>query len=251
MANPTRLAVWRTIAVSFPLAWHAFVGLREATLIAIALELLVDLVRATVTPDNLGAGLIRLLLSTLAGVAILSPYAVLVHRRLILNDPDRNYAQALLHPRTIRFAAAAIGLSAVGMPGWLLMMGAALGWSTGAADLATGLGLVWSIAVAVLFLRTLLAFPAIAADDAEAPFAASMRATRGCAWRIFWVCVLASLIWLPASLICDWIAAFDVIGFVGVVGRAVVSAFGFCLLVAIASHLYMTRPAWSQAAPVA
>jgi hypothetical protein len=250
MAASSRLAIWPTVIASYRLAWEAFIGLREATLIAIGVELAIDLTRLTISRDQMTQGVVRTVLGALAAAGLMSPYAVLLHRRVVLGEPDRNYVHAILQPRTVRFAVAAMALSAVSMPVALLMIRSKVaGADADAARVLQDLmlSLLWAIGVTVLLVRAFLAFPAIAIDDSPTPLADSLRATRGSAWRIFGVFIVAGLVLAPAELFFEWLFRASG-GVIGSAGRAVVATFEFALLVAIASHLYATRADWSAAA---
>jgi hypothetical protein len=255
MAVPGKLSMWRTIYIGYQLAVDAVVGLRGATLVAIVLQLLVQIPQSLTPPEQpvLAAG--RMVLGALAGAVALSPYAVLMHRRILLGSDDRNYWQAIFAPRTLRFATVAIGVDFLMGIGLGLMVAAGAAPPPGPQAALALAGVAWLIAWLVLFCRVFLSFPAIAVDGASSPVADSTRLTRGSGWLIFWIIVFSGV---PLGLVGLGFAQVPTVLFgppeTGLVSRALGQLFEailgisqVALLVAISSHLYRTRSAWSEA----
>jgi hypothetical protein len=105
-------------------------------------------------------------------------------------------------------------------------------------------------------LRTILAFPAIATDQTENPVEMSRGHTRGRSWAILTTFALANApffllliagAWLFPQLVVPLL--FPRVGLeasaITHLGGAVLSAVGLTLNVAIASHLFVHRAAWS------
>ncbi len=242
MAERRKISIWATTTGAYRLGWDCLVALREATVIAIVLELGVALLRPVPTLAQATWDLILLLIMGVIPAVLLAPYAVMIHRRILLRDENRNYVAASTAPHTVQFAIAAALLAAAGTLGGIILTAAAvLGWG------AAVLGFVVMIAAAFVSVRVLLAFPAIATDASSTPFADSWQTTRGSFWHIFWTLVLAVIPVMVLSVALGWVMSLGGVGWlVGTVGNAAVAAFIFALFVALASHLYQTRAAWMQ-----
>src|SRR3954470_24907004 len=181
MAVPGKLSMWRTIHTGYALAFEAVVGLRGATLVAIALQLVVQLPQSLTPVEQPGLAAGRMVLGALAGAVALSPFAVLMHRRILLGSTDRDYWRAIFAPRTLGFATLALGVDFLMGIGLALMVAAGATPPTGPQATLALAGVVWLIAWLALFCRIFLAFPAIAVEGSASPVADSARITRGSA----------------------------------------------------------------------
>ncbi len=171
----------------------------------------------------------------LAQTFLLTPFFIAVHRFIILGERARAY---VLTPRELRFQLyftfwAAFSVVAVApifiVAAWPVYPGLALVF-------------VWTIAVMIAGLRLTILFPAIAVDAPGATVARALADTKGYAWRIFAIGVIALLPVMAVGAVFRRMfgpLSGDAIASVAVaVVEAVVSTVMMTLFVAIASRLY-------------
>ncbi len=187
------------------------------------------------------AGLLRMLAET----AVFAPLAVMIHRFIILGERSESRWTTLTHARTVRFLGALFLLNLVGSL-WSLIPWYA-DWST---EILIAFYAFW-IGSAVLWTRLCLAFPIIATDDTTPPFQGSFRWTRGSSWAIFFVFFVIGAVNVALSML-SFFKLRDLPIFETTAGAlaftaawASVDTLFFVVYVAMASHLWRTREAWS------
>jgi hypothetical protein len=241
MAERRRIAIWANVKTTYRLGWDCFGGLGAATIISIVLQFFIGLLRPAPTPAASGSELVMWFGLALLRALVLAPYAVLVHRRILLGEEGRSYWSSTTSRRTARFAVAAVVMAGASSIGSTLSIGAGV---LGLTLVVIGYGL--SLVSIFALMRLLLAFPAIAIDGSTMPFADSWRMTCGSFWRIFWSFLLVGLPITPLAFVFLWVAGTGGVGWlIGTAGNAVVAALSFAFYVALASHLYATRADWA------
>jgi hypothetical protein len=196
MANGKPLLL-RSARASYRYAGECFVGLLSASLVASVVELLSILARGEPEDGLSPAFLAWNAVITLIEAAALSPFAVLIHRRIILRDGNVSYWNAATSRNTHRFILAALAVSMLeGLDGLVVAIGqpASLGWSLAWVLLLAVIG----IATGIFGLRLLLMFPAIATEGSAAPLRDSLHDTKGSVLRILAILFVALL---PISLL--------------------------------------------------
>jgi hypothetical protein len=189
--------------------------------------------------DSVGGWVVSLLIAV-ANSFFLTPYIIAVHRLILLDEVASSYVLRPNEPRFQKFFgwslilwACELGLVAVFavLSAFLLLVLGPRGGHVSALMILTA-ALIFLICWAMLRLSIL--FPAIAVDAAGANWRNVIADTRGYAWRIFFIVLLASLP-LVAIAIALWLA-------IGhrplVVIDEVVGLSWITLLVVIASRLY-------------
>lgn len=224
------------------LAYHDLANvLRELTrlmIIAVAVIWATNLplgLLASAGSERPNADILMAFVSGLAQTFLLTPVFIAVHRFIILGEKGTAYA---LTPGEHRFQLyftfwAAFSVVAVA-PLFVVE----------ASPVYPGLALVfvWTVAVMIAGLRLTILFPAIAVDAPGATLARAFADTKGHAWRIFAIGLLALLPLMATGALVRRIAgrlsgsAIAPVT-VGIV-EAVLSAFMLTLFVAIASRLY-------------
>jgi hypothetical protein len=172
-----RLPVWWTISRSL-VACRRFVARYPGlSALLVALHFASQEASALGPTDSLRS-LLWSCVSPVIVAALSAPIIVAAHRFVLTDDETGGYD--LHSSRNATFMAAAVGYLLVfdtffGVANWLIgQTHSALGWIPGA---------VLVIALCVVGVRTLLAFPLIAIDD-PSPFRRSIALTRGLWWRI-------------------------------------------------------------------
>lgn len=123
---------------------------------------------------------------------LLTPYLMAVHRFVILGESPARYALAPLDRRVQSYFLMWAAFSAATMAPIFLWV--ASPWMSGDPVEVSPLVvpvMAYVVAVMILGLRLIILFPAIAVDASEATFAAALPATKGHAWRIFLIGLMA------------------------------------------------------------
>jgi len=179
---------------------------------------------------------------------VLAPFAILIHRSIILDDHTGAFWTVSTHRRTASFVAAALLLVLVQeaaafvntlqhYSGWFMLP-----------------GLVGSIASIFFDIRLCLAFPAIATDQSATPIRDSFRYVRGSGLAIFLVFAFIGLCWAPIGVplfFADRLTLVAENPGLLLALRAVLQLVATLLVavyVAAASQLWRTRSDWSKAA---
>jgi hypothetical protein len=170
-------------------------------------------------PPN--AAVLLVFVTGLVQVLLLTPYFIAIHRFILLGERATTYALAPREPRfQLFFTVWAAFLTLALAPSFVLN-----------ASRETGrvLGAVWGLVVMIAGLRMIVLFPAIAVDSPGATPAQALAATKGHAWRIFGVVILAALPLMVGLVLVGRVMGVvgDSFGFVGtLLVRAVDAAIG-------------------------
>jgi hypothetical protein len=174
---------------------------------------------------------------------LLTPIAIAVHRYVLLGELAGSYRLTPADPRFRRFFLFTVLIQILmAVPGTLM---SAAGSASGAVAFVIGLaGFVLLVVAAIVSIRTLILFPAIAVDSPAAEWSNALRDTKGHSWLVFFIVVVVSLpalvIFVPLYLWLWFPAGPTGVG-VAVVALAQ-SIFGVLMIAAyaaVASRLYL------------
>jgi hypothetical protein len=146
-----------------------------------------------------GTGLLASLLGLIyVGVQalLLTPLAIAVHRFLVLGETNDNYRIDTQDPRFVKFLTFLVGLFVISFIPQLLR--SLFISPTGTSAFGGLISLIVSIIVAIIAVRVLIVFPAVAVDAPGAEWRNAMADTKGHSWRVFFI--LLCLI-LPAAVV--------------------------------------------------
>jgi hypothetical protein len=212
-------------------------------LIAFIILLALQIVRARIMPlTGLTAGpALEYLFYEAVKAFLMTPYAIAVHRFIILGEKTMNYRIAPAEPRFRRFFGWSLALSVLAyapseflipLPGPPTVPLAILGVGLYIAAIAVG-------------IRAIILFPALAVDAPGANWRQAMADTRGHAWEIFGIIVGATLPFVIVAAVAlgilrATIAGDAVIAFkdFNAAFQAIVGLFTYTIAVVIASRLY-------------
>jgi hypothetical protein len=250
--------MWTFFNAAYRLGASCFFGLRGATVLVVLVQFATDIVTHPLlgtdsNPDEISsADDIATFVSDLVAAIVLSPYAILIHRRIILQDMSGSYLTAATSSRVVRFVAAALIIVAGSIPARFadvivtrtdaLGLGQSSHWSVIIPMILT---IIWVI----IFLRLFLAFPAIATDGSSAPLSDSFRDTKGSSW---WLVFLFILVAIPIVVLEGGFAyyfgngsEYSGLWWFGEFRLIVLGTFLSAVFVALASYLYARRGQWS------
>jgi hypothetical protein len=240
-----KLRIWRTAGVAsvlslrsigtFPFTWLFVIAALSAVRVYRLPGAWHDLPAFTVWGSVLGM---------LASTAVLTPFAIMIHRWIVLGERENSYWATLIHARTVRFLGALLLLTLVRflpeiLAGWLQR-------PVGERALYLPVSLTVS---ALLWTRLCLGFPIIATEnDATLPFRESFYVTSGSSLRILFVFIVIGAVELVLSMLTLRSFTFETVRaslWFDVAWKAV-DTFFFAIYVAVASHLWRTRGDWSD-----
>jgi hypothetical protein len=243
------LPIFEAIKSGYRLAFECITGLWRASAILVVLLVAIDAAQVLAGANASGLDAVWQWVVAVLWSAGLAPYAVLIHRRVIMGDRQDRYLTAAWSRRVGHFAGLLVAfevaplvwdilLLPVGPVGRLVLM------------------LIGAIVGMVVSLRLALAFPAIATDRAASPLADSWRYTRGFALLMLVLYLLANLppVAVAVGLALTWngddvAAPFGMVWMAQHAAVAVIATVVTALNVAITSYLYRTRHAWSDYSP--
>jgi hypothetical protein len=234
------LSAWRDVR-------DALTALFTPALIAFLILLALFIVKARVMPTGL---VMENLFYEAVKAFLMTPYAIAVHRFIILGEKTTTYRIAPSEPRFRRFFAWSLALSMLANAGAAISL-----MLPGYTVLNAILESVFGIAAIVVGIRAIVLFPAVAVDAPGANWRQAMADTDGHAWQIFFIIVAVALsLFVVAGL--AWVAIRfsildeSVIAPKDPMGRfwtpslwqmafwAIVGLFMYTLAVVIASRLY-------------
>jgi hypothetical protein len=177
----------------------------------------------------IGLGLLRFLLGVwvlpplvnsvifaLAEALALTPFAIAIHRFVLLDEAHDTYDFAPDDPRFQKFVVYAVALAILSLvPSFI---GDLFGFVS--VFLASIVRLALAIAAAIVLVRTMILFPSIAVDSSRAEWRNAMADTKGHSWNVFLVLLCVAL---PASVVAfvvlalfsaSWLLGLVVAGFV-------------------------------------
>ena len=244
--TPTPPSIWRAAVAGYRDAARALSAMPLLALVAFAVGLGQALTEFILLPADETRDIFQQVIGyvlTLVWSFLLTPLLIAVHRFILLDEVTSGYPIEPGNPRFLRFFAWSFGLTAaVAVFDFL---------TTKVNDLIPILIVLALFFVGVVFaLRLVILFPAIAVDSPGATWRSALRDSKGYAWRIFWILLLASLPALAVVLIAiagvgytiglDLAAARASAPFkiFSVVAYAAATAFLPAVYVAVASRLY-------------
>jgi len=190
---------------------------------------------------------------------LLTPIAIAVHRYVLLGELTGSYRLSPADPRFRRFFLFTVVIQALmAVPGMLMSVA---GGASGVTAFIVGLAaFVLLVVAAIVSLRTLILFPAIAVDAPGAEWNNALQDTKGHSWRVFFIVLLTAIpavaIYAPLYWWLWFPAGPSAAG--GVILALVQSVFGVLMIAAfaaMASRLYrvigdrLGRPPGVAAAP--
>jgi hypothetical protein len=185
---------------------------------------------------------------SIAQAFLLTPFLIAVHRFVILGESTR-YTLAPGEHRFQLFFMWSIALSLLAwFPPFLISSFPVRPSPAFVTAFVVGC-LIYVVAATIISLRLIVLFPAIAVDAPGATWRNAMADTKGSAWRILFIGLLASLPLVGLALVLalvalsigpPGVAARPSIGWIAVtsITDAVFCVIGFTIAVAVASRLY-------------
>jgi hypothetical protein len=178
---------------------------------------------------------------------LVTPVAIAVHRFVLLGEVPGRYALNPSDPRFRRFFGFAAALNLIGAI-WLVSAiptKQELGPATSTTLAFTLLMLLVVIVVVpitmIVSVRTVILFPAIAIDAADASWRNAMRDSKGHSWRVFFILFATALPALvPTFLLAKLAGAGAIVwtGMILIVVEAILGGLTICAVAAVASRLY-------------
>jgi hypothetical protein len=252
--SPKSLKVSTSIATAWRDTREALSALLAPTLVMVLILLALVIVKFTIRALLILNGMTTSaeLVGLPYGVVVvffLTPYAIAVHRFIILGEKTTSYRIASTEPRFRRF----FGWSLV-----LLVLSSATQQSFDVDVVLGGPVLALTVLAFVFAIRAIVLYPAVAVDAPGANWRQAIADTRGHAWRILFI-ILGAILPLVIVALVVWIivagVAMSVLSFISgdaEMGPRSLSAmlfllylfvvvgmlFGYTLVVVIASRLY-------------
>jgi hypothetical protein len=252
--SPKSLKVCTSIATAWRDTRDASSALLAPTLVTVLILLALVIVKFTIRALLILNGMTTSaeLVGLPFGVVVvffLTPYAIAVHRFIILGEKTTSYRIASTEPRFRRF----FGWSLV-----LLVLSSATQQSFDVDVVLGGPVLALTVLAFVFAIRAIVLYPAVAVDAPGANWRQAIADTRGHAWRILFI-ILGAILPLVIVALIVWIivagVAMSVLSFISgdaEMGPRSLSAmlfllylfvvvgmlFGYTLVVVIASRLY-------------
>lgn len=223
--------------------------LRPLALIVLLIALAFQIAETLLLPGDgdISRDLLLRFLSNLAQGFLTVPYYIAVHRLVILGERTTSYVLAPSHPRFQLFFWWWAALTVViYLPISLADMLSPSRGATSLSHLVALAGLpILLIAIIIVMLRLTIIFPAVAVDAPGATWRNVMADTKGYAWRIFLLDVVAYLPLLIAAFGLmalfgsgtsgrSWVGNALIVAIVAVLG-----VIGQTLFIVIASRLYL------------
>jgi hypothetical protein len=209
------------------LFWTAMAGIAILNIVYFALTVM------TFEP-----GLVSLLIGLAYAIVhglLLTPLAIAVHRFVLLNETMSAYKLDTRDPRFVRFFTFLAGLAVVMLIPRLIgdLFGPFLGGRL--------VSLILSIVAAIILVRNVILFPAVAVDAPGADWRNAMADTKGHSWRVFFILLCVTL--PPAivvSIVLMVLFAIPIVGWViAVAVQAAFVALAVAAMAAAASRLYV------------
>jgi hypothetical protein len=254
MASDTNPSITNIAFVGWRDALRAISDMTPVVAPTFVLALIVETgYRVLPAPGLSIATMLALLLLIIMQSLVLTPLVIAVHRYVLLDEVTQHYRLNPADPRFQRFFGLTLAIRAL----WFLPLLFPLLFMPALFIIAARLALFVSIAaalvtvviVAIVTLRTIILFPAIAIDAPGAGWRNAIDDSKGHTWRLFFAFLLASLPLVPLEAIAEWMVggsrfrslpalplAFQTIG---VVLMAAVLVLAVSVFAAIASWFYM------------
>jgi len=244
MANGAQTSIINAALTAWQDALAARQRMPNLFLIAIGVVAVLNLayIGLVVVGFWIGPGLLAFIVGLIYAVAqgfLLTPLAIAVHRFLLLGEVSDRYRLDTQDPRFMRFFTFLAGLAVVMFIPKLV--GELFSSPLGPSGIGRLIGLVLSIAAAVVLVRTVILFPAVAVDAPGGEWQNAMADTKGHSWRVFFILLCAIL--PPAIIVAILLMIFFFIPVIGwIIAVAIQAAFGVFVVAATAaaaSRLYI------------
>lgn len=244
-SRPTIIAwavtAWRD-ALAAASAMPVVLGIAMVAVLTLNALALPFIPRDVETPTGAGTQAVTFAVGLAQGF-LLTPLAIAVHRFVLLGERAGSYQLEPSEPRFRRFFLFTIVLQLLlDIPGALMgLAGKMSGLAAGVSGLAV---FVLFVIAAILALRTLILFPAIAVDAPGAEWSNALRDSKGHSWRVLFILIAASVpifvVYLPVFFLFWWPSGPTGVGTVVlVVVEAVWIVFATAAYAALASRLFM------------
>ncbi len=170
---------------------------------------------------------------------LLTPLAIAAHRFLLLGEVNDSYRLDTQDPRFMKFFTFLGGLAVVLFVPRLV--GDLFSSPYGASGFGRLVGLILSVVAAVILVRNVILFPAVAVDAPGADWRNAMADSKGHSWRIFFILLCVTV---PAGIVAAILMAiFFLLPLIGwIIVAAIQAAFGVFIVAATAaaaSRLYV------------
>jgi len=206
MSTQSIPSIWSAATRAWGDAFRAISRMPGLALTMAAILLLFQLVSLVVGLDvvmddgavrfGIGASLTTLVLSAIKAV-LLAPFAIAVHRFVLLGEVTRHYRLDPADERFLRFAFYGVLLAVLSVLPHLVGAIFALVWR-GFGGFAS---FVLHIVVAVIAVRVAILFPAVAVDATDPTWRHAIDDTKGHSWHVFFVLLVAGLGLVPLALV--------------------------------------------------
>jgi hypothetical protein len=241
--------IWETVVAAYSLALRSVLRFPVTSLAVAAVLFGIEAYALPLSLESFAPPpLLTALLDAIVRAIVLAPFAILIHRSIILGETSGSYMTMGAHRRARQFVAVARLLVLVQqITGWVAELDRYSAWFILP-------GLICTIASIVIDIRLCLAFPAIATDQSEMPIRDSFRYVRGSGLAIFFVFFFMALCWAPIGIplfFADRLALVSEHAALLIALRVVqqlLAIFMIAVYVAAASRLWQTRASWSEAA---
>ena len=240
--------IWQTVGTAYGLGLRSILRFPLSTIAVSAASLVIDSYITRIPVSSVVATQLLFLLGSFLNAAVLAPFAILIHRAIILHDYTGTYWTMGAHRRARQFVTVALLLVFVqDLAGFLSGLDRYSGWFVVP-------GFICVVASIVFWIRLCLAFPAIATDSSNAAVRDSFRYVRGSGLAIFFVFLFLGLCWAPIGIplfFADRLSFFadNPVPLLALQAVQQVAATAvFAVYVAAASQLWKTRADWSAAA---
>ena len=199
----TAVAAWRD-------AFAAIAAMPVISGTTFVLMLIVSGVSAALLPvrEAAEAGAALQLASAITSIIqafLLAPLAIAVHRYVLLGEISTGFAVEPSNPRYLRFVGFAVVLNVLMVvPGIIFAVLPADGPNMALGAVGFLLAFVLFIVIAIVTLRRVILFPAIAIDATGAGWANARNDTKGHTWRVFFIMVCVSIPVIAISAPLFW-----------------------------------------------
>jgi hypothetical protein len=246
-------SIWSAATRAWADAFHAISRMRGLALVVCLILFLFAMIQWSIatgfvdqpygSSSYVSAVLTQVVLAAFQAV-VLAPFAIAVHRFILLDEVTPRYRLDPGDQRFLRFAFNAVQLALLSrVPG---LIGAFIAQRS---PILGGLvALVLHIVVAVIMIRVVILFPAVAVDAARPTWRHASQDTSGHSWRVFFVLLVTGLPFalLAAILVGPFLVDavdrdglhFGVSSILAALAGSVLATIVTAVLVTVASRLY-------------
>jgi hypothetical protein len=200
--NPTVSEIFYAVGLAWRDMRHVFEAMYKMVVIAFVITAAIYVMLSLIPPR--GALTISfqlvILLTLTTHTFLITPYLIAVHRLIILGELTTNYQLTPDGPRFLHFFGWSFIILALTFVVPSLLLLAFLASRASVVSAFQLIVVVVSVGVVVVPLRAIIIFPAVAVDAPGASWSRAMADTKGYAWRIYFIVVLATF---PLVLVSD------------------------------------------------